>query len=106
MLRDTTNNINGADSSGDTSLIVAAWYGYSNIVQKLIDLGADLNIRNKQGFTALMMAVYAGNNRIVRLLLNNKAFYNSKKIRKMYGFNNLSKVLKRRMQKKSNQINR
>ena len=50
--------------------MMAAGDGCNDIVTKLIDAGADINIRNDKGLTALMMALRYGYLDTVQILLN------------------------------------
>ncbi len=52
-----------------TALVDASAGGYSQIVQLLIDRGADVNRANSQGKTALQAAREAKNNSIAQLLI-------------------------------------
>ncbi|MBR2125299.1 MAG: ankyrin repeat domain-containing protein [Akkermansia sp.] len=54
---------------GTTALMMAAMNGYHEVVEVLVQNGADLNLRNKSGFTALMLAAQKGHAQVVRLLL-------------------------------------
>ena len=75
------NEFKGA---GDTALLFASAGGYPEIVELLLDYGADVNFQNKFGETALIKAstrvliqnrkeVYRRYVETVRVLLNNKA---------------------------------
>ena len=48
-------DINNKNSKGQTTLILACWYGYTEIVKLLIDAQADVNIQKNDGWTALML---------------------------------------------------
>lgn len=48
--------INQADKDGTTLLMAASAAGNPDVVQQLVDLGADLNAQNEDGHTALMFA--------------------------------------------------
>ena len=54
-------------------LVNAVKNGDIKHVRKLLDSGADSNIRNSYGYTALQMATQVGHTEIVRLLLDNGA---------------------------------
>jgi len=54
---------------GNQALIKAAELGYLNIVNRLLEVGVDVNIENKDEDTALIMAVARRHSRIVDLLL-------------------------------------
>jgi ankyrin repeat protein len=61
------------DEIGATPLHVAATYGYSEIVEFLLNHGADPNIREKYGCTPLHYATWFGNSKVVKVLLNHGA---------------------------------
>ena len=68
------SNINEKDSFGGSSpLISAALFGKTEIVQLLVDAGADLNIQNNDGSTALITAAFFCRPQIVEILLKNGA---------------------------------
>ena len=46
--------------NGDDALIFAAWFGHLQIVQGLIQAGANVNHANKQGATPLIYAAERG----------------------------------------------
>jgi hypothetical protein len=49
--------VNGKSTRGQTALIMAAGYGYTEIVQMLLDNGADVRLINSSGQNALDAAV-------------------------------------------------
>lgn len=55
---------------GYTALILAAYHGQKETVQKLIQLGADPCARDHRGSTALMGATFKGELSIAKLLLD------------------------------------
>ncbi|MFO7819329.1 MAG: ankyrin repeat domain-containing protein, partial [Halanaerobacter sp.] len=57
------------DEKGRTPLIYAVISSKIEVVEKLLDLGAKTEIRDKTGYTALQWAVMLGEDRIVKLLL-------------------------------------
>ena len=65
--------INQQDKKGDTALIVAVRKGDKDVVELLLDGGADANLQNEDGNTALMTAAMKGDKNIVQLLLDNGA---------------------------------
>ncbi len=65
-------------AGGYTPLMLAAQGGHLDVVQLLIENGADVNARNLAGVTALMEASRGGFDRIVELLLKNGAEVNVK----------------------------
>ena len=70
--------VNNTDSTGSTALEYAATSPQNiNIMQYLIDNGADVNF-TKSNLTALGMAVIIGNYEAVKLLINNGAIYKKK----------------------------
>jgi ankyrin repeat protein len=56
-LLDAGANPNRADPQGTTPLMMAAGYGYTDIVQLLLRRGADARLRDHDGATALDLAV-------------------------------------------------
>lgn len=67
-----TKSINQFTQSGFTPLHFAIYYGFSDIVQLLIDHGADTNLPNQRGNTPLFLAVYNSNRnqKICRMILD------------------------------------
>ena len=59
-----------------TALMYAARYGYADIVQTLLDNGADVNAEDKDNSTALMWAAFKGHEEAVKALLDNGADMN------------------------------
>ena len=49
--------LNSKNKEGDTPLMIAAGEGQKDTVETLIELGVDINTRNKQQFTALYKAI-------------------------------------------------
>ena len=56
-------------SAGESALHIAAWNGYTAVVQVLLRNGVNVHVVNKKGQTALHHAVCRGRVAIVRLLL-------------------------------------
>ncbi|KAH8597784.1 hypothetical protein B0O99DRAFT_684495 [Bisporella sp. PMI_857] len=54
---------------GNTALMFAARYGHSEVVQLLVDSGADINTSNKYGLTPILLAGYANQLAVIDLLL-------------------------------------
>ena len=50
-------NINAATSYGDSPLTLACELGFSEIIEFLVDNGADVKHENKEGLTALKIAI-------------------------------------------------
>jgi len=71
------------DDYGATPLDAVAEYGYSEIVEFLLEHGADPNIRDKYGSTPLLYAAMFGNSKVVEVLLEHGADPN---IRNKNGF--------------------
>ena len=69
---------NSFDSRGEyTPLMLAALYGFSNIINILLSHGADINAGlQTRGVTALHCAVFSGNLDCVQLLIEKKAAVN------------------------------
>jgi ankyrin repeat protein len=55
---------------GDSPLMSASRYGHAEIVEMLLNSGADLESINKDGSTALILAVGSGKDGIVRMLID------------------------------------
>jgi ankyrin repeat protein len=58
-----------ASQHGQTALMLAVSHGRLDMVQLLIEAGADVNIRDEDGSTALMCAAEHGHMEIVKYLL-------------------------------------
>jgi len=56
-----------------TPTVAAAWGGHTDILEFLLDHGADVNRTGRFGTTPLMMAAYFGNTETVHLLLTRGA---------------------------------
>lgn len=65
-------DVNATNNVGFTPLILAAMLGYEDIVEFLIEKGANVNQANK-GYTALMEAALYDNKDIAQILLKNGA---------------------------------
>ena len=72
----TNNNVNDCDGSGRTALIHAADNGKLEIVQLLLDKGANINYSSYIGGTSLLYAAGSGYLDIVQLLLDEGADIN------------------------------
>lgn len=64
---------NVTDKEGKTPLQVASFLGYTEVVEALLDAGADVNSKDDNGRTPLMYAAAGGRTEIVELLLAAKA---------------------------------
>jgi ankyrin repeat protein len=62
-------DINAVDTDKNTALHYAARKGKKEIVELLINQGAQINLQNKDGYTALILASYLGFEEIVELLV-------------------------------------
>jgi hypothetical protein len=65
-------------NDGECTLMQSAVMGGQNLVELLLDAGAEINARNKYGETALMYAVSWGKTSVVKLLLDRGADPNIK----------------------------
>jgi ankyrin repeat protein len=70
--------INGKDKNGYTPLHYAVLYGYEQMVEELIALGADVNAHDKRGKTLLYYAIIYKYQRILEILIAAKANVNIK----------------------------
>ena len=61
-------NVNAQDLAGTTILMLASYYGHTELVQLILSRGADPNLKDKQGRTALRRASDSGNLEVVELL--------------------------------------
>ena len=61
-------DVNAKDKYGDTALILAAWYGYTEVAKLLLAAGADVNAKDNGGYTALIWAAYYGHAEIAKML--------------------------------------
>lgn len=59
------------DVHGNTPLMRAAYYNYTDIVKILVNAGADLNIQNNSGQTALIISLWEGSESTAELLIKN-----------------------------------
>ena len=73
FLNETKINIDITDELGNTALINASDKGNLEIVNFLINNGADINYQNKQGLTPAMKATERNNFYIVKFLLDKNA---------------------------------
>jgi ankyrin repeat protein len=71
-------DVNSADERGNTALMMAAWKGNIECVNRVIKHGANVNATNQIGATALMWAAWDGRSACVKLLLKNGADVNAK----------------------------
>ena len=62
-------DINVRNQHGASPLIVAATYGYEDIVELLLETGADTSIKDEFGGTAILRAVDEGNISTVQMML-------------------------------------
>ena len=62
-------NINVRDHNGDTPLHIAIKSGLTNIVQTLVQAGADINLVDDKGYPPLHIAAADGNMELVSLLI-------------------------------------
>lgn len=62
-------NVNAQTEIGATALMAASALSYTDIIQTLLDAGADINTPNRDGITALMCAAHWGKKDAVAKLL-------------------------------------
>jgi serine/threonine-protein phosphatase 6 regulatory ankyrin repeat subunit B len=75
--------INALSKSGHTALIKATDRGHKEIVEMLIENGADVNYKISDGPTALWSALYGGKKEIAEILIKNGASITSEKATSM-----------------------
>ena len=63
-------NINQPDDRGQILLMHACHYGFKELVEKLIALGADINVYDTKGNTALTLAQQGGHKEIITMLID------------------------------------
>ncbi|RWS28132.1 ankyrin repeat domain-containing protein 17-like protein [Leptotrombidium deliense] len=61
------------DSNHDTALTLACAGGHEELVQLLLNRGANMEHRDKKGFTPLMLAATAGHANVCEILLSNNS---------------------------------
>ena len=65
---DGTLDPNLKQHNGDTALIVAAFWGHTDVAKALLDISADPFITNSEGMTARMIAEREGHHEILGIL--------------------------------------
>jgi len=78
MLLDQGAEINARNKEGETTLMVAALEGRTDMVRFLIEKGADLNARDGVGATPLLYAALGGSVEAIKLLIDKGADPNAK----------------------------
>lgn len=68
LLQESKEDINSQNKEGKTALIIAAEYGYTDIVKLLLDNGANMLIKSNEGKTALDYATKWNHSEIEKLL--------------------------------------
>jgi len=61
--------LNAKDEDGNTPLMIATATGQEDVVETLLQMGADVNVQNKNGETAIMLAVAEKQTDIIRMIL-------------------------------------
>lgn len=79
MINDLTD-VNFQDNDGNSYLHVAVQSNSINIVERLLEKGAIIDIKDKYGKTPLMVAIssYNGNEELIKLLIKKGADKNEK----------------------------
>jgi len=74
LLMEAGSNVNKISADrGSSALMEATVQGDREMVEELLDRGADLNLRSKNGQTALMLAIGEGKSEIAQLLIHRGA---------------------------------
>ncbi|MYD43008.1 MAG: hypothetical protein F4W90_03845 [Gammaproteobacteria bacterium] len=69
-----TEDLNALNEESQASLLsIAAIFGFSDVVETLIDAGADVDQRGGDGATPLLVAAFFGREEVVKILLANGA---------------------------------
>jgi ankyrin repeat domain-containing protein 17 len=77
MLLDENAMLNvHSDSNMDSPLTFACWKGHIDVVELLLNRGAELEHRTKEGFTPLMFAALGGHTAVADCLLKRNASVN------------------------------
>lgn len=74
----TENDIDATDEYGQSLLYIMAQHGRTNIVKKLLYVGANINIQTKNGYTPLITAVSHNFSILAEMLLEMGADANIK----------------------------
>jgi ankyrin repeat protein len=69
LLLDKKADVNAADNSGQTTLMLASTNGRLEVVQMLLAKKAVVNAKDKNGRTALMLASQGGHEEVKKLLV-------------------------------------
>lgn len=77
VLQNKTANVNTINESGYTPLMFAAYYNQLEVIQFLLEKGAEINLESKYG-TALMAATIKGHRDAVVFLIAEGATLNNK----------------------------
>ncbi|KAL9609828.1 MAG: hypothetical protein Q9167_005433 [Letrouitia subvulpina] len=70
-------DLNTTDEQRETALILGSRYGYTKVVQILLDNGADVNAQGRHYGSALLAALWGGYSEIIQILLDNGADVNA-----------------------------
>jgi len=88
----STEDINALQADGMSALFWAVYYDQADIVNLLIDAGADANIANRYGLTPLIQAAINGNGEIMSLLVDAGADPNARTLQGDTALMNASKT--------------
>jgi len=78
LIDKSPSNVNAVDSTGRSAMSYCAENGYSNLVEQLCDLQADIKLADTQGWTSLHYAASKGYTDICQTLLLHGACVHSK----------------------------
>ncbi len=70
LVKELRMDVDYLDRTGSTALMYAAYAGHQDIVEFLVNNGANIAIKNLKGGTAARYAAYAGHRAIVDFLGN------------------------------------
>jgi len=73
LLENEKDAVRWKDAEGATALMVACKFGHGQIVERLLDAGADINARDNVGMSSMGYAAMMGQQGIVKMLIGRGA---------------------------------